>query len=100
MRNPDDPEKPLTAHFFVTTIDISDYTFCEAFPNEKTNNYVEGLADAFTFYDALPHILRPDNHKTIVIKNNNNNQEIALTHCISLYQNPDNTQPQTPFVSY
>lgn len=70
VRNPDDPDKPLTAHFFVTTIDISDYTFCEAFPNEKTNNYVEGLADAFTFYGALPRILRPDNPKTIVIKNN------------------------------
>lgn len=70
VRNPDDTEKPLMAYFFVTTIDISDYTFCEAFPDEKTNNYVEGLTDAFTFYDALPRVLRPDNPKTIVIKNN------------------------------
>ena len=35
VRNPDDTEKRLMAHFFVTTIDISDYTFCEAFPMKR-----------------------------------------------------------------
>ena len=69
VRNPDDPDKPLTAHFFVAAMGVSGYTFCEAFPNEKTPYYARGVVDALSFMGALPYILKPDNPKTVVKKN-------------------------------
>ena len=66
-----DPEgsgRLLTAHFFVTTVGYSSMVFCEALPDEKTNSFCRGTADALHYYGALPKILKPDNTKAAVIR--------------------------------
>lgn len=57
------------AHFFITTLGFSSFFFCKAFPNEKTDSFCRGTADALAFYNALPKILKPDNTKAAVIQN-------------------------------
>lgn len=60
------------AHFFITTVGVSSYAFAMAFPNEKTECFVQGTLSAFEFYGAVPKILKPDNTKAAVIKNDKN----------------------------
>ena len=58
-----------TAHFFVTTIGVSNYCFVYAFPNEKVDSFLMGTVKALEFYGGIPKILKPDNTKTASIKN-------------------------------
>ncbi len=62
----------IEAHFFITTVGVSSYTFVMAFPNEKTESFLQGTVSALNFYGAVPKILKPDNTKTAVIKNDKN----------------------------
>ena len=62
----------IEAHFFITTVGVSSYTFVMAFPNEKTESFLQGTVLALNFYGAVPKILKPDNTKTAVIKNDKN----------------------------
>ncbi len=57
----------LTAHFFVTTVGYSSMLFVKAMPDEKTESFCTGTADALAYYGALPRILKPDNTKAAVI---------------------------------
>ena len=57
------------AHFFITTIGVSSYCFAMAFPNEKTENFLQGTVHALHFYGGAPKILKPDNTKAASIKN-------------------------------
>lgn len=59
----------LTAHFFVSTIGVSSYCFVMAFPNEKTESFLQGTIEALNFYGGVPKILKPDNTKAASIKN-------------------------------
>lgn len=60
----------IEAHFFITTVGVSSYAFVMAFPNEKTESFLQGTVSALYFYGAVPKILKPDNTKAAVIKNN------------------------------
>lgn len=68
VRDPKNPDKLQKAHFFVTTLGHSSMLFCEAFPDEKENSFIQGTVDAIHFYGAIPRVLKPDNAKTAVIK--------------------------------
>lgn len=56
------------AHFFITTVGVSSYTYVEAFTDEKLDHFLEGVVHALQFYGALPHLLKPDNLKTAVTR--------------------------------
>lgn len=58
-----------TAHFFITTVGVSSFCFAMAFPNEKTENFLQGTIEALHFYGKSPKILKPDNTKAASIKN-------------------------------
>lgn len=64
-----DTGEVLDAHFFVTTLGVSSYAFAEAFPNEKTDCFIQGNIQAIEFYGCLPKIFKSDNCKTAVVKN-------------------------------
>ena len=69
VRNPDQPDKKLKAHFFVFTMGYSSYSFAMAFPDEKVPNVIEGINQMLLYMGALPQALRPDNMKTAVTSN-------------------------------
>lgn len=69
VKNPQDPDKKMKAHFLVFTLGYSSLTYAAAFPDEKMERVVEGINRALWFYGALPLALRPDNMKTAVTSN-------------------------------
>ena len=64
-----DDNKPIKAHFFVTTVGVSSYLYARAYPDEKLSNFTDGVIRALYFYGALPNILKPDNLKAAICKN-------------------------------
>lgn len=65
----ENPGELLKAHFFVTTVGVSNYCFAMAFPNEKADSFLQGTVEALEFYGCVPKILKPDNTKAASIKN-------------------------------
>lgn len=68
----EDPNVLQTAHFFTTTIGVSSYCFAMAFPDEKTEHFLQGTIEALNYYGGVPKILKPDNTKAASIKNTKN----------------------------
>lgn len=52
------------AHLFVAVLGASNYTFVKAFPDEKTESFLTGHVDAFTYFGGVSSLLVPDNLKT------------------------------------
>ena len=65
----EDPNVLQTAHFFTATIGVSSYCFAMAFPDEKTEHFLQGTIEALNYYGGVPKILKPDNTKAASIKN-------------------------------
>lgn len=59
----------LSAYIFVASLPCSLYSYAEAFPDMKSNHWIEAHIHAYTFFGGVTRILIPDNLKTGVIKN-------------------------------
>lgn len=64
-----DGEHIETVHFFVTSIGMSGYPYCEAFLDEKISSFINGHIHAFEYYGGVPKYCVPDNTKCATIKN-------------------------------
>lgn len=59
----------IPAYIFVAVLPCSLYGYAEAFPDMKSNHWIEAHVDAYSFFGGVTRILVPDNLKTGVIKN-------------------------------
>ncbi len=58
------------AQIFVSVLGVSGYTFVEATPSQKQEDFIKSHIKAFEYYGGVPKILVPDNLKSAVISNN------------------------------
>lgn len=59
----------VTAYIFVACLPCSLYSYAEAFPDMKSNHWIEAHIHAYSYFGGVTRILVPDNLKTGVIKN-------------------------------
>ena len=64
--------KDIPAYIFVACLPCSMYGYAEAFPDMRSNHWIEAHIHAYSFYEGVTRILVPDNLKTGVIKNTRN----------------------------
>ena len=58
----------IPAYIFVAVLPCSLYGYAEAFPDMKSNHWIEAHIHAYSFFGGVTRILVPDNLKTGVIK--------------------------------
>lgn len=68
----------IKAYVFVACLPCSLYSYAEAFPDMKSNHWIEAHVHAYSFFGGVTRILVPDNLKTGVIKNTST--ELILNH--------------------
>lgn len=61
--------EPIKAYVFVACLPCSLYSYAEAFPDMKSNHWIEEHVHAYSFFGGITRILVPDNLKAGVIKN-------------------------------
>lgn len=61
--------REIPAYIFVAVLPCSLYGYAEAFPDMKSNHWIEAHVHAYSFFGGVTRILVPDNLKTGVIKN-------------------------------
>jgi transposase len=61
--------EPIKAYVFVACLPCSLYSYAEAFPDMKSNHWIEAHVHAYSFFGGITRILVPDNLKAGVIKN-------------------------------
>ncbi len=54
--------------FFVAILGASQYTYCEATPSQKKEDFVQSVENAMRFYEGVPAAIVPDNLKSAVVK--------------------------------
>jgi transposase len=59
----------VTAYIFAACLPCSLYSYTEAFPDMKSNHWIEAHIHAYSYFGGVTRILVPDNLKTGVIKN-------------------------------
>ena len=59
----------IQAYIFVAVLPCSLYGYVEAFPDMKSNHWIEAHVHAYSFFGGVTRTLVPDNLKTGVIKN-------------------------------
>ena len=59
----------IQAYIFVAVLPCSLYGYVEAFPDMKSNHWIEAHVHAYSLFGGVTRILVPDNLKTGVIKN-------------------------------
>ena len=59
----------IPAYVFVACLPCSLYGYAEAFPNMRSNHWIEAHVHAYSYFGGVTRILIPDNLKTGVIKN-------------------------------
>ena len=59
----------IPAYIFVAVLPCSLYGYAEAFPDMKSNHWIEAHVHAYSFFGGVTRILVPDNLKSGVIKN-------------------------------
>ena len=62
----------VPAYVFVAVLPCSMYGYAEAFPDMKSNHWIEAHVHAYEYFGGVTRILVPDNLKTGVIKNTRN----------------------------
>ena len=72
--------KKITAHIFVAVLSYSQLTYAEAFPDESINSWIIAHIHVFEFFSGVPREIIPDNCKTAVIKNTNNDIILNTTY--------------------
>ena len=69
------------AYVFVGVMTYSQYTYAEAFVDEKQSSWIRAHVHMYEFFGGVTKILVPDNCKTAVIRNNNwNDQRINAVY--------------------
>ena len=61
----------VKAWLFVGTLPYSQYTFVEAFTDQKQKAWLQAHVDMYRYFGGVSKILVPDNCKTAVVHNNN-----------------------------
>ena len=61
----------IKAWVFVAVLPYSQYTFVEAFTDQKQKSWLRAHIDMYAFFGGVSKLLVPDNCKTAVIHNNN-----------------------------
>jgi len=56
------------ASLFVAALGASNYTFTEAFPDQKLPHWIAGHCDAYEYFEGVTKVTVPDNPKTAVNK--------------------------------
>ena len=59
----------IKAYVFVGVMSYSQYTYVEAFLDEKKSSWITAHVHMFEFFGGIPKIIVPDNCKTAVIHN-------------------------------
>ena len=72
--------EPTTAYFFITTLGVSSYPFCMAFPSMKQQNWNMGHIKAIEWYGGLTERWVLDNTKTATIHYNLYNPTINKSY--------------------
>jgi transposase len=54
--------------FFVAILGASQYTYAEATPSQKKEEFVVSVENAMRFFEGVPAAIVPDNLKSAVIK--------------------------------
>lgn len=78
----------VTIYFFVTSIGASELAYVEPFLDMSTESYIAGNVHALRYYGAVPKVLVPDNCKTAVIRNEDNEVDLneAFKEMAAYYQ--------------
>jgi len=80
--------KLVTAHFFVATLGDSGYPVVIAYPNEKSENWIDAHVETFKRFGGVPRVAVPDNCKTAVTKSNYYDPELNKAYYdLALYYN-------------
>lgn len=61
--------QPMKAYVFVACLPCSLYSYAEAFPDMRSNHWIQAHVHAYNFFGGVTRILINDNLKTGVIKN-------------------------------
>ena len=61
-----DTGEPMDAHLFVATLPYSQYTYVEAFTDEKTRNWIRAHVHMYDYFGGVTTMLVPDNCTTAV----------------------------------
>lgn len=61
--------EPLKAYVFVACLPCSLYSYAEAFPDMKSNHWIQAHIHAYSYFGGVTRILVNDNLKTGVIRN-------------------------------
>ncbi len=71
----------IKAYVFVGVMSYSQYTYVEAFLDEKKASWIKAHVHMFEFFGGVPKIIVPDNCKTAVIHNGGwNDQQLNQTY--------------------
>src|SRR5450756_1854022 len=68
------------ASLFLAVLGASNYTYAEAFENERMESFLTAHVHAFEFYGGAPELLVPDNLRTGVTKADRYEAEIAAPY--------------------
>jgi len=68
------------ASLFVAVLGASNYTFAEAFPDQRTASFLAAHVHAFEFFGGVTELLVPDNPKTGVARPDRYEAEIAAPY--------------------
>jgi transposase len=80
--------KLVKAHFFVATVGDSGYPVVLAYPNEKSESWIQAHVETFKRLGGLPLVVVPDNCKTAVSKANFYDPQLNKAYYdLSLYYN-------------
>ena len=63
------------AHIFVATLPYSQYSFAEAFPNEKEESWLAAHVHMYNYFGGVTTLLVPDNCKTAMNRNRGQNDQ-------------------------
>jgi hypothetical protein len=75
----DDEDKPVTIYFFVTSLGASELPYVEPFKGQSVSEYCQGVVDALDYYGGIPKYVVPDNTRTAVIRNRDQEFELQQT---------------------
>jgi len=68
------------AHLFLAVLGFSNYTFARAYPDERTESFLDAHVRAFAHLGGVPELLVPDNLKTGVKRPDRYEAEIAAPY--------------------
>jgi transposase len=68
------------AHLFLAVLGASNYTYAEAFANERTESFLTAHVHAFAFFGGAPELIVPDNARTGVTRADRYEPDLSLAY--------------------